>query len=361
VTNREYALGELASRLSARLVGGDPGLRIHGVASLTAAVPGQVSHLSSAAYRSQLPTTAASAVILAEADLPLRQGAALVVERPYLAFARATQLFAHPYELAPAAATSATIDATAEVDPSAVIGAGARVGARTRIGARARLHANAVIGEDCVLDDDVEIMPNAVLYARVRIGARSIVHAGSVIGADGFGFTPDERGWLETIAQLGGVVIGSDVSVGACTTIDRGALEDTVIGDGVKIDNQVQIGHNTRIGDHTLICGCVGIVGSTRIGRHCVLAGGVGIGGDLPVELCDGVVVSAMTHVSASITTPGVYSGGVLHGANRQWKRNALRFQHLDELARRVARLERRFDQSASDEHRDIQREPDPT
>jgi UDP-3-O-[3-hydroxymyristoyl] glucosamine N-acyltransferase len=359
VTNREYALGELASRLSARLVGGDPGLRIHGVASLTAAGPGQVSHLSSAAYRSQLPKTAASAVILAESDLPLRQGAALVVERPYLAFARATQLFARPYEITGAGA-SASIDPSADVDPGAVIGAGARIGARTRIGARVRVHANVVIGEDCVLADDVEIMPNAVVYARVRIGARSIVHAGSVIGADGFGFTPDERGHLETIAQLGGVVIGSDVSIGACTTIDRGALEDTVIGDGVKIDNQVQIGHNTQIGDHTVICGCVGIVGSTRIGRHCLLAGGVGVGGDLPVELVDGVVVSAMTHVSASITRPGVYSGGVLHNTNRQWKRNALRFQHLDELARRVARLERRFQQTVPGDSSDIQREPDP-
>jgi UDP-3-O-[3-hydroxymyristoyl] glucosamine N-acyltransferase len=342
VTTRQYSLGELASRLGARLVG-DPEIRIHGIASLASAQPGQLSHLSSPAYRTQLAGTAASAVILAEADLPLWAGNALVVAKPYLAFARATQLFARPYDLAPAAAGGATVDPSAAIDPTAVLGQGVRVGARTRIGARARIHANVVIGEDCVLGDDVELLPNVVLYPNVRIGARSVVHGGSVIGADGFGFTPDEAGRLQPIAQLGGVVIGRDVSVGACTTIDRGAMDDTVIGDGVKIDNQVQIGHNSVIGEHTLICGCVGIVGSTRIGRHCVLAGGVGVGGDGPIEICDRVVVSAMTHVSASIAAPGIYSGGVLHGTNRQWKRNALRFQHLDELARRVARLERQL------------------
>jgi UDP-3-O-[3-hydroxymyristoyl] glucosamine N-acyltransferase len=162
-----------------------------------------------------------------------------------------------------------------------------------------------------------------------------------VIGADGFGFTPAEDGRLETIAQLGGVTVGADVSVGASTTIDRGALDDTVIEDGVKIDNQVQIGHNCRIGAHSVICGCVGIVGSTRIGRHVVLAGGVGVGGDGPIEICDQVVVSGMTHVS---TEPGIYSGGVLHSPSRRWKRNALRFNRLDELSRRVAQLEKLLD-----------------
>lgn len=342
MTTRQYSLGELASRLAARLVG-DPEIRIHGIASLASAQPGQLSHLSSPTYRTQLAGSAASAVILAEGDLPLWPGNALVVAKPYLAYARATQLFARPYDLAPAAAGGAAVDPSAAIDPTAALGQGVRVGARTRIGARARVHANVVIGEDCVLGDDVELLPNVVLYPNVRVGARSVIHSGSVIGADGFGFTPDESGRLQPIAQLGGVVIGCDVSVGACTTIDRGAMDDTVIGDGVKIDNQVQIGHNSVIGEHTLICGCVGIVGSTRIGRHCVLAGGVGVGGDGPIEICDRVVVSAMTHVTGSITAPGIYSGGVLHGANRQWKRNALRFQHLDELARRVARLERQL------------------
>jgi len=344
----QYTLAELAGRLSARLVG-DPLLRIDGLGSLLSARPGQLSHLSSPTYRPQLAQTRASAVILAEADLPLWQGAALVVRNPYLAFARATQLFAVPYQLASGVADDASIDPSARVDETAAIGAGVRIGARTLIGPRARIHANAVVAEDCTVDEDVELMPNVVVYPRVRLGARTVVHSGAIIGADGFGFTPDEHGRLQAIAQLGGVVIGADVSIGACTSIDRGAMDDTVIEDGVKIDNQVQIGHNCNIGAHTVICGCVGIVGSTRIGRHCVLAGGVGVGGDAPIEICDRVVVSGMTHVSTSIREPGVYSGGVLHNSNRQWKRNALRFQHLDELYRRVARLERRADRALPD------------
>jgi UDP-3-O-[3-hydroxymyristoyl] glucosamine N-acyltransferase len=309
-----------------------------------------LSHLSSAAYRPHLATTRAAAVILREDDLSLWHGPALVVRNPYLTFARATQLFARSPDL------DAGVHATADVHPSAQVGADARFGpgvvvaAGARIGPRVRLYANAVVGEDCEIGEDSLLMPNTVLYARVRLGARCVIHSGAVIGADGFGFTPDETGHLVAIAQLGGVTIGNDVSIGACTSIDRGALEDTVVEDGVKIDNQVQIGHNCHIGAHTVICGCVGIVGSTRIGRHCVLAGGVGIGGGAPIELCDRVVVSGMTHVSASITEPGVYSGGVLHGHNRQWKKNALRFQRLDELHRRLVRLERALGASAGDD-----------
>jgi UDP-3-O-[3-hydroxymyristoyl] glucosamine N-acyltransferase len=186
-------------------------------------------------------------------------------------------------------------------------------------------------------------MPNVVLYQDVRIGPRTLVHSGAVIGADGFGFTPDEQMHLQAVAQVGGVSIGADVSIGACTSIDRGAIEDTVIEDGVKIDNQVQIGHNCHIGAHSVICGCVGIVGSTRIGRHCVLAGGVGVGGDGPIEICDRVVVSGMTHVSSSIVEPGIYSGGVIHNVSQAWKKNALRFQKLDELSRRVKALEKKL------------------
>jgi UDP-3-O-[3-hydroxymyristoyl] glucosamine N-acyltransferase len=180
------------------------------------------------------------------------------------------------------------------------------------------------------------------LYPDVHLGARSIVHSGAVLGADGFGFAPDEHGHLVSIAQLGGLRVGADVSIGAATTVDRGAIEDTVIEDGVKIDNQVQIGHNCRIGAHSVICGCVGIVGSTSIGAHCVLAGGVGIGGSAPIEICEGVTITGMTHVSASINEPGIYSGGVIHSKSRNWKKNALRLQKLDALFRRVARLERR-------------------
>lgn len=335
-----FTLEELADRVSARLVG-DPGVRITGLGSLAGAGSGDISHLSSPAYRDQLAATRAAAVILKESDLTLWDGPALVVDNPYLAFARVSQLFARSPALPEGVHPTAHVHPTARLHPSARLGPGVSVGAGSRIGAGVRLHANVVVGEGCDVGEDGVLMPNAVLYADVTLGPRCIVHSGAVIGADGFGYTPDERGVLEPIAQLGGVRIGADVSIGACTSIDRGAIDDTVIEDGVKIDNQVQIGHNCRIGAHSIICGCVGIVGSTRIGRHCVLAGGVGVGGDRPIEVCDGVVVSGMTHVSSSITEPGVYSGGVLHSANRRWKKNAVRFNSLDELNRRVARLER--------------------
>jgi UDP-3-O-[3-hydroxymyristoyl] glucosamine N-acyltransferase len=342
VTATEYTLEQLARRLEARRVG-PPDLVIRGLASLAAAAPDQLSHLSSPRYRSALASSSAGAVILAPEDLTRWAGAALVVDRPYLTYARATRLFEQAQSISPASVRPPVIDASAVVADTAVVAEGVIIGPRSRVGARVRLHPYVVIGADCSVDEDVELMPHVVLYSRVEIGARSVVHAGAILGSDGFGFTPDERGRLEPIAQLGGLSIGADVRIGAATTIDRGALGDTVIGDGVKIDNQVQIGHNCQIGAHTVICGCVGIVGSTTIGRHCVLAGGAGIGGDGPITLCDGVVVSGMTHVSASIDTPGVYSGGVLHGPTRQWKRNALRFSELDGLARRVARLERQL------------------
>jgi UDP-3-O-[3-hydroxymyristoyl] glucosamine N-acyltransferase len=340
MSDTTFTLQELAEALSARLVG-EPGTRITGLASLATAGPGELSHLSSPTYRPQLATTRASAVILGERDLELWNGPALVTANPYLAFARTSQLFARIPELEEGVHPTARLDARASVSGSARIGPGVSIGPGTRIGPQARLYANAVVGENCEVGEACMLMPNVVLYGGVRLGARCTVHSGAVIGADGFGFTPAEDGRLEAIAQIGGVRIGDDVCIGACTSIDRGALDDTVIEDGVKIDNQVQIGHNCHIGAHSLICGCVGIVGSTRIGRYCVLAGGVGIGGDRPIELCDRVVVSGMTHVSTSITEPGIYSGGVLHSRNLQWKKNAVRFGRLDELHRRVVSLER--------------------
>jgi UDP-3-O-[3-hydroxymyristoyl] glucosamine N-acyltransferase len=335
-----FTLAELARRIDAR-VEGDPNAIVTGLGSLATATPGQLTHLSSRAYRRLLPQTRATAVILRADDLAACPTHALVVKNPYLAFARASLLFADR----PAATRG--VHATAVVDPSAMlgidvaIGPHAVIGARCAIGARVEIGANTVVGDACELADDVRLMANVTLYHRVRIGARSVVHSGAVIGADGFGFATDERGRPQEIAQIGGVVIGADVSIGAATTIDRGAIDDTSIGDGVKIDNQVQIGHNVVVGDYTVICGCVGIVGSTRIGRQCVLAGGVGIGGDGPIEIADRVVVSGMTHVSRSIDKPGVYSGGVLHSATLKWKRNALRFAQLDELAKRIGALEK--------------------
>jgi len=335
-----YTLGELAQRIDAR-VEGDAGAFVNGLGSLNTAAPGQLTHLSSRAYRRFLPHTKATAVILRAEDLSQCPTHALVTRNPYLAFARLSVLFAGNEGSQTGVHESAVIDPTSHLGAEVSIGPNAVVGARCGIGDRVSIGANCVIGDACSLGNDTRLMASVTLYRRVRIGTRGIVHSGAVIGADGFGFVPDERGRQQEIAQVGGVVLGDDVSIGAATTIDRGAIDDTVIGDGVKIDNQVQIGHNCEIGDHTVICGCVGIVGSTRIGKHCILAGGVGVGGDGPIQIADRVVVSGMTHVSRSIAKSGVYSGGVLHSATLKWKRNALRFAELDDLAKRVAQLEK--------------------
>ena len=322
-------------------VRGDAAIDIAGLGPIDSAAEGQITHLSGRAYRRYLASTKASAVLLKEADAPDCPCVAVVVPDPYLAFAVTSQLFDDSPRLCPGIDATAVVDPTANIDPSAAVGAyasvaaGAVVGARVEIGAGVRVGAGTEIGAGSI------IYPNATLYHDVRIGKRCVVHSGAVIGADGFGFTPNRRGEWQAIAQLGGVTLGDDVSVGACTTIDRGAITDTVVRNGVKIDNQVQIGHNCDIGEHTLICGRVGIVGSTRIGRHCVFAGGAGVAGEHPVTICDNVQVSAVTTISRSIDRPGVYSGAVLHNTAQRWRRNALRFAQLDDIAKRLARLER--------------------
>ena len=338
-------VGEIAAALDGDLAGGasvhgDDAATITGLGPIESATTGEITHLSGNAYRRFLPTTGASAVLLKETDLADCPTTAVVVGNPYLAFACVSQLFNDAPKPAPGVAAGAHVAEAASVHPTAAIAAGASVAKNAVIGPDVAIGAGAYVGEGSTIGEASVVHPNATLYHRVRIGKRCVIHSGAVIGADGFGFTPDERGALRAIAQLGGVRLGDDVSVGAGTTIDRGAITDTVVRDGVKIDNQVQIGHNCDIGEHTLICGCVGIVGSTKIGRHCALAGGAGVGGEHPIEICDNVQIGVVTTVTRSITKPGVYQGGLLHTTAQRWKRNALRFQQLDEFARRLKRLE---------------------
>ena len=338
----EFTLAQIAQRLGARLVG-DGQRKISALGSLANASEGQISHLSSIAYRKFLPVTRAGAVLLREDDLDACPVDALVVGNPYLAFAHVSQMFSRPDEMARGVHPTAVIASSAHVDPSAMIAAGVVIGANSLVGARARLHPGVTIGERCHVADDVELFARVVLYSDVRIGPRSIVHAGAVLGGDGFGFAPDGAGHLHAIAQLGGLSIGADVSIGCNTAIDRGAIDDTVIEDGVKIDNLVQIGHNCRVGAHSVLCGFVGLAGSSTIGRHCVLAGGSGVGGDKPVSICDQVTLTAATIVTSSIDKPGVYSGSILHNSSLRWKRNALQLNRLDELVGRVRELERQL------------------
>ena len=339
---RSYRLEELARLVDGRLVNQPDAAEsgpITGLGTLAGAAATDLTHLSRAAYQAELPNTQAGAVLLREEDVAACPTAAIVVTNPYWAYARLSQLF----EREPAVAGDTRVDPDAIIAADVSIGAGACVGAGAVLKSGVVIHANAVVGAAVELQKNVTIHAGAVIADGVFIGAGSTIHANAVIGGEGFGYAPNERGVLERIAQLGSVVLGKDVSVGAGSTIDRGALDDTRIGDGVKIDNQVQIGHNCVIGNHSVICGCCGIVGSTTIGAHCVLGGAVGVGGDGPITLCDGVTVSGMTHVSRSIDTPGIYSGGVLHSESRRWKRNALRFANLDGIAKRLAALEKRL------------------
>lgn len=330
----------MASRVGARLVG-DPETEIRGVGTLTGAGRGQVTFLTNSRYRRYLRDTGASAVILAEPDQAYCPVAALVAENPHLTYARVAALFA-PLPDAPEG-----VHPTAVVEPSAEVASGASVGPNSTIGAGAVIERGAIVGPNCVVGRNVRIGHDSRLVAGVTVyhecilGARVLVHAGAVIGADGFGFAHDAGTWVK-VPQLGRVRIGDDVEIGAGTTIDRGAIEDTVIEDGVKLDNLIQIAHNVRVGAHTAMAGCVGVAGSTTIGAHCAIGGGAGILGHLNIP--DRTTITATSLVTKSIKSPGVYSSGTPLEPSERWQRNYARFKQLDEMARRLKALEKELE-----------------
>ena len=332
-----FSLARLAELLGADCQG-DGCIEINAVASLEHAQPGQLGFLADRRYRKFLDTTRASAVIVSPEDASSCSVPVLISDNVYTSYAKAAAL------LAPEACARQGIDSAAVVDSTAIIADSAWVGPFSTIGAGAVIHDDVQIGPGCVIGDSVDIGAHSHLVARVTvlhhvsIGQRSILHPGVVIGSDGFGMARERDRWIK-IPQLGGVKIGDDVEIGANSCIDRGALDDTVIEDGVKIDNQVQVAHNVHIGAHTAIAGCVGISGSTRIGQYCTLAGGVGVVGHL--ELTDHVHVTGMTMVTHSISEPGIYSSGTSIMPNSLWRRNAVRFRKLDDLFRRLRSLEK--------------------
>lgn len=346
---REYTAGELAERFGLSLRG-DAGLRLRGVGTLARAGEDRLAFLANPKYRAQLSDSRAGAVVMREEDAADHAGTALIARDPYVAFARLAALFE------PRPERPAGVHPMADVHPTATIAGDAHIGAFVSVGARSRIEAGAtvgpgcVIGEDCVVGAGCELVARVTLVTRVRLGRRVLVHPGAVIGADGFGIAMPREGdgaghWLK-VPQLGGVVVGDDCEIGANTTIDRGAIEDTVLGDDVRLDNQIQIAHNVVIGDHTALAGCAAVAGSARIGRYCLIGGGAGVLGHL--EICDKVVITAMSLVSHSIRTPGEYSSGLPLMDNRSWRRNAARFKQLDRLARRVARQDARSDSDAA-------------
>jgi UDP-3-O-[3-hydroxymyristoyl] glucosamine N-acyltransferase len=332
-----HTLGELATLLGLELQG-RADIRITGIATLAVAGPEQLSFYHNQRYFQDLAATRAAAVILRADAVSSCAVPKLIADNPYAAYARVSALFAFREDARPGVHPTAVIDPSAIVAPSASVGPHVVIGPRARIGAGCRLSANTVIGADCMLEEGCWLSPNVTLYHGVHLGKRVRIHGAAVLGSDGFGFAA-EGGRHVKIEQLGGVSIGDDVEIGAGTTIDRGALQDTVIEEGVKIDNQVQIAHNVRIGSHSIICGCSAIAGSSVIGKNCIIAGAVGVINH--VRICDGVTVTAMSLVNQSITEPGVYSSGTGLDKAGNWKKSIVRFRQLDDIWRRLLRLEK--------------------
>ena len=330
-------LGEIAATIDAELRG-DPAYRITNVASLHNASPGDLTFYANKRYKDDLEATRAGAVMLAEADAAACPTASLITDNPYLAYAKAARFLNPTPKFAPG------IHPTAVIEAGTDIAAGVFIGANTVIGRNAVVGARTYIGPACIVEADVKIGSHCHIHSRVslmervEIGRRVLIHPGVVIGADGYGIANDSGRWLK-IPQLGSVLIGDDVEIGANTTIDRGAIENTVIEAGVKIDNQVQIGHNVRVGEHTAIAGAAVVAGSVTIGRRCMIGGAGAITGH--IEIADDVVLTGMSGVSNSIRQAGVYSSGVPVTDNMTWRKNMVRFKRLDELARRVSALEK--------------------
>jgi UDP-3-O-[3-hydroxymyristoyl] glucosamine N-acyltransferase len=344
------SIDQLAAQV-ARLAGDGLAARIEGdgrrtvsaVATLEQAGADHLSFLANPRYRRSAAATRAAALVLAEADrkalLPAGPPACVLIvcETPYAWFAFAAQVLAPAAGASAGTAAGAVVHPAARVDPSSSIGPLAVIDEGALIGAGAQIGAGCYVGRQVRIGEGTRLHPGAKIYDGCRIGARCILHAGCVIGADGFGFAPFQGRWVK-IPQTGGVVIGDDVEVGAGTTIDRGAIGDTIIEDGVKIDNQVQIGHNCRIGAHSAIAGCVGIAGSTTIGRRCQLGGASMIQGH--ITIADDSIISGATAITRDIRQAGFYTGIYPFMRNREWERNAVLLRHLDELRERIRRLE---------------------
>ncbi len=342
----QVRIAELGLLLGAELVG-DPDLTVSRIAPLETAGAEAIAFLANPRYQSQLVATQAGCVIVGPAmrEVAAARGAALISNDPYLAYARLTQWWAQqtrrPVE--PGIHRTAVVEEGAVIDASATIAAHAYIGRSARVDAGAVVGVHGHVGDDAAVGAATVLKPHVSLLQGCRIGQRGIVHSGAVIGADGFGFAPtgaEMGGRYEKIEQLGGVQIGDDVEIGANTCIDRGALEDTVIEDGVKLDNLVQIGHNVRIGAHTAFAGCVGVAGSARIGRHCTAGGGAIILGHL--EIVDHVHITAATVVSRSIHKAGQYSGMFPFDDNASWEKNAATLRQLHTLRDRIRALEKK-------------------
>ena len=341
-----FTIDELAHEIGVEIIG-DGKKEITHVADLEHSKQGSLSFAVSAQYIDKLKSTNATAVIVTPDLVKHCQTVKLVSKNPYLSFAHATRLLYPQEDFAPGIHHSAVINPESEIPDSVYIGPNVVISAKCDIGHNVYIGANSIITAACTIGVDTKFLARVTIVGPTFIGERAIVHPGVVIGSDGFGLANDNGVW-EKIPQLGRVLIGNDVEIGSNTTIDRGALQDTIIEDGVKLDNQIQIAHNVKIGAHTAIAGCVGIAGSAVIGKHCAIGGGAGIQGH--IEIADGTQITGMTKISQSITKPGVYTSGTAAQGNKQWIRNAMRFKELDKITKRLLGLEKQLSDKQKDD-----------
>jgi len=337
---QEYSLKELASKIEADVIG-DENVLVTGISTLQSADSTKISFLANPAYEKYLSDTSAAAVILTPELAVKCQTNVLVHKNPYLAYAHLSQVWDKTYQSVDSEENihqSANIHASASIDPSVKIGACAVIQAGVTLKSGVIVGANCVVGDDSEIAENTLLHANTTLYHGVSIGQNCIIHSGVIIGSDGFGFAPNQGEWVK-IAQLGGVVIGDNVEIGANTTIDRGALDNTVIEKGVKLDNQIQIAHNVKVGQNTAIAACCAVAGSTTIGANCVIGGASGIAGHLTIT--DNVHITAMTMVIKSLNEPGVYSSGTGVQTNAKWRRSIARLRQLDKMAKRLSSLEK--------------------
>lgn len=333
-------LADLAQQLDAQ-VHGDGDLVITGIASMHSAEPSQITFLSNSRYQEQLATCHAGAVVLTEADLPFCKSAALVVKDPYLTYARMAQIMDTTPQPAQDIAPSAVISAQATLGDCVSVGANAVIESGVVLGDNVIIGAGCFIGKNTHIGAGSRLWANVSVYHEVVIGQNCLIQSGTVIGADGFGYANDRGNWIK-IPQLGSVHIGDRVEIGACTTIDRGALDNTIIGNGVIIDNQCQIAHNVVIGDNTAVAGGVIMAGSLKIGRYCMIGGASVINGHM--EICDKVTITGMGMVMRPITEPGLYSSGIPLQPNKVWRKTAALVMNIDGINKRLKAIERKID-----------------
>ena len=331
------SLGEIAQRFGCELIG-DPGVQVATVAALDNAGASSLSFLASQAYKPQLAVTRAAAVILRAADADDCPTACLLHDNPYACYALVAGALHPPPAVEPGIHERASVSRSAKVATTAQVCAHVTIGDRVTIGEHCYIGPGSVLGDDCIVGPQNRFLANVTLVGNVTVGARCIFHPGAIIGSDGFGNAMTPEGWVK-VPQLGGVRIGNDVEIGANTTIDRGAIDDTVLDDGVRLDNLVHVAHNVRIGAHTAVAAQCGFSGSAVIGKRCMFAGQSGTVGHITV--CDDVIVSGKAMVSKSITEPGVYASNFPAEPARDWNRNVARVRRLENLIERVSKLEK--------------------